>query len=309
MKCCTPTDPALLYDSERLPESWVYALVERKRSCGEFAKRWEIIDLDPASEKRHGGNLRYRCESQQTIRRKCIATAAVLPIYTTAYMVWHAVRAPLSALNVFFQTFEEFITQPSICTLGKLFASAPLQAARSFWLVVRAPFCSIAMQFTALYGIVRPLEGRKHSAAVERFWKMGAAYKDDFRRMESNENIHQFVWRACTAKDFPHPFYVAECFQPVGTLSDESVLSVRFSVERESHLPEEASFEDGGSHFAIPQEESSDPPPPQETESTWSLSSSSPEHESSAPQNCSPSLSESDDAQTRSSPPEEELAQ
>jgi hypothetical protein len=308
MNCCTPLDPELPPDSGHLPESWVYALVERRRGNGDFAKRWEIIDLDLAAEKRSGGNPRYRCDSLQTIRRKCLFAATFLPMYTAAYMVWHAVRAPLSALNVFFQTFEEFINQPTFYALVKLVFAAPLQAARCFWFVVRAPFCSIAMQFAAFYGIVRPLEGRKHSAAVERFWKMGAAYKDDFRRMESNENVHQFVWRACTAKDFPHPFYIAECFQPMGTLNDDSIVSVRFSTERESQNLE-ASFEGDESRSAIQQEESFDPPPLLDRESISHLSSSSPEHEWIASQNCFPSLSESDDEQTSSSLPEEAVAQ
>ena len=225
-------DPVLPF-CEPLPEKWTRALIERTRFNGERARRWEIIDLDPVAERLNGGNLRYPCESTRHIRAKCALASVGLPLYTMAYMVWHSVRTPLSSLYVFFQRFEIFITHPSKNVLLQIFLQPLKQLFGGLWLVARAPFYMIAMQSAALYGVVRPLEGRKQCGAVERLWKRGASFRQDFRNLSSNEDLRSFFWRACTSKDFEHPFYFAQCFQPYGTLNDPSVVLVRFSSDLE----------------------------------------------------------------------------
>lgn len=194
-----------------LPDRWAYAFVERRRSGGEIAGRWEIIDLDPASEKLNGGTPRYRSDGFGAIRCKCIAIAAVLPLYTVAYMTWHVARAPFTAISHFFQTVEEMLNRPS-CSVFVNLALSPLRhGMHRLWLAVRAPFCMIAMQSAALYGLVRPLEGRLLCGAAERYWRGTAPFTLDF-----------------------HSGYLARCFQPYGTLNEPSLVSVQFSIDRDS---------------------------------------------------------------------------
>lgn len=195
-----------------LPDRWAYAFIERQRKSGEVHGRWEIIDLDASSEKAHGGNLCYPNEGFSSIRRTCIAVTATLPLYGIAYAIWHTVRAPFSAISIFFYTVEEMLTRPSLGVLANLVRLPIHHVARSLWMVVRTPFCMLAMQSAALYGLINPLEGRQLCGAAERYWRGG---------------------EAPFALDF-HSGYLVKSFQPYGTLKDPSVVSVQFAVERSS---------------------------------------------------------------------------
>ncbi len=195
-----------------LPDRWAYAFIERQRTAGDVSGRWEIIDVDAASEKAHGSSLCYPNEAFGSIRRTCLVVAATLPIYGVAYAAWHLVRAPFSAVSIFFYNVEEMLTRPGLSVLANL-ARQPIQhIGYSLWMVVRTPFCMIAMQSAALYGLINPLEGRQLCGALERYWRGGEApFSLDF-----------------------HSGYLVKSFQPYGTLKDPSIVSVQFAVERSS---------------------------------------------------------------------------
>lgn len=182
-----------------LPERWAHAYVERRLQSGEVAGRWEIIDLE-------GNNHRYPSESYGSIRCTCLSAATVLPIYGTAYLVWHAVRAPLGAISTFFHTVEEMMTGPSISVFVGLFCRPVCHLAQGVWMAVRTPFYLITMESAALYGLVRPLEGRRCFASAERWWRGESPFALDF-----------------------HQNYMVRAFQPYGALNDSSVVSFRFA--------------------------------------------------------------------------------
>ncbi len=182
-----------------LPERWTHAYVERRLLSGEIAGRWEIIDLEE-------NNHRYPSEGYSSIRCTCLSAATVLPIYGTAYLVWHAVRAPLGAISTFFHTVEELMTRPSISLVGRLICLPVCHFAQGVWMAIRTPLFMIALESAALYGLVRPLEGRRCFASIERVWRGEPPFTLDF-----------------------HQNYLVRAFQPYGALNDPSVVSFQFS--------------------------------------------------------------------------------
>lgn len=188
-----------------LTDRWAHAFVERRGRAGEIVGRWEIIDLDGDLEKSHGSNLRYPSESYGSIRCTCLAALTILPPYGAAYMFWHTVRTPFSAVSIFFHTLEELLTRPRLSVFANLALLPIKHALKSVWMVVRTPIYILAMQSAALYGFVRPLEGRQYLASIEKRWRGSAPFELDFHRE-----------------------YLLKTFQPYGTLNDPSVVSVQF---------------------------------------------------------------------------------
>lgn len=226
------SNPSLIESAsfcEALPEHWAYALVQSKKEDGLLTKRWEMVNLNSqGKENCRDETYRYLCEPLKTIRWKCAGVASILPMYTVAYMIWHAVRTPLSSLHVFFQCFEDVLTEPSFKAFTHLALEAPKQLVKSLWLVVRSPLFMLAMQSAALYGIAVPVEGRRVCGVIEKKWKGGLPLERDVGFKQRSEDAYHFFWRACTSADFSDAFYLAECFQPLGSLNDPSVVSVEF---------------------------------------------------------------------------------
>ncbi len=186
-----------------LPDRCAHAYVERRIGSQETAGRWEMIDLD--------SNLRYRSESYSAIRCNCLCAGAVLPFYGVAYMVWHAVRSPFSAISIFFHTFEEMLTRPSFCVLANLIILPVKHILWSIWKVASTPIYLLALESAALAGLFKPLEGRQYFGAIEKCWRGNPPFAYDF-----------------------HSNYLVAAFQSYGALDDPSVLSVQFSACRGS---------------------------------------------------------------------------
>ncbi len=87
MSSAQSISPANLYGS--LPQGWGYAFVQMKN--GDRGK-WEAIEV--------GAHFsRYRLDSPNAIRIKCLAIVAVLPVYTAARIVFLAIQGPLLSLK------------------------------------------------------------------------------------------------------------------------------------------------------------------------------------------------------------------
>src|SRR5579872_6099400 len=129
------------YAVERLPPGWATADVTLRHTDGRLTHRTEIIDL------RSTPNNRYLHEPVAMIAFKCfLLFAAKVPLYFLVYSAYQILRTPIVA-----------ILHLSSTALVK-----------EIWAIARIPFYFIALELAALYGILKPLEGRALFNELER---------------------------------------------------------------------------------------------------------------------------------------------
>jgi hypothetical protein len=140
----------------------------------------------------------YWADSRCVVAAKCLAIQFFNPLYTLGKMTWHLGHLPVAALK------------------GRALSW-------DLWQLVRSPLYGVAVQLTALYGILCPYEGRKREAQVEFAWQGGVSYREDFRKTKYPKEVSG--WEACWrgAHD-AQAFYLAYCFQVRGNLRDPHII-------------------------------------------------------------------------------------
>ena len=188
------------YPEERLPSGWVYADVSfMRKSTGQIEKRIEIIDLRKETLK--SGALRYLQEPMQVIAVKCAGLFVLLTPYFFAYAAFQLIRLP-------------------VATLIQL---SPSVFCRQIWKIVQIPFYFVALEFSALYGIFKPLEGR----AWFGFWE--SCLHDGKNRSAAiryEKTFHSFSdllwlgWKELSSERTLESLFLAFCMQPIGKSTD-----------------------------------------------------------------------------------------
>lgn len=125
------------YPREILPTTWANAEVTILGKRSNEKKRLEIIDLRTGT--------RYRHEPMNMTACKCALLWLAVPLYGIAFFFVHLIRTPIEAIrNRSLSVLTEGISK-----------------------IVKAPFYILAMELSAIYGVFKPLEGRKHFAYYE----------------------------------------------------------------------------------------------------------------------------------------------
>lgn len=211
-------DP-LNFPIETLPSGWATALVPFTHRNGQKEQRIEIINLKTG--------IRYTHEPMIHTAIKCFELLIGTPIYLMGYVGWQIMTAPLKAAGTVLHSLSKFFTPSKKHTFARFAADVFLEApgcfVRAFWAIVRAPFHAIAMEFAALYGVFRPLEGKVLVGKIEKSWHHPRTRRDDLFR-SANPDDPSILLRALADKDFPHTFFLAYCMQPLGKLSDPHIL-------------------------------------------------------------------------------------
>jgi len=95
--------------------------------------------------------------------------------------------------------------------------------------IVRAPFYALAMQFASVYGIFAPRNGRKVLAKIEKNWNFNQSIKKDFRQYYKNISrpFYEVLFDIFLERKQGVVFYLAPCFQPLGSLKDRHIIDYR----------------------------------------------------------------------------------
>jgi hypothetical protein len=165
---------------EVLPDGWANASVSLQGK----EPRYEIINLET--------HTRYHQEPLSVIAIKCFGLfLVVLPMYFLFYTALHLARLPVVTIV----------------------NGSPTAFFKQIWHLVQLPFYFIALEFSALWGIFRPLEGRALFATVEKRLHGGKDTHSAINRKDEIRWLEQ-TWRALSRKENPETFYLAYCMQP-----------------------------------------------------------------------------------------------
>lgn len=227
MGCCPILSIVEHPKIEALPEGWKTVELTFRHRDGKRQSRLEIIDPKQG---------RWMHEQMGITAMKCLMLLAGIPIYLALTIAWHAFRTPITFTATLIGSFVKLVCHPDGEHLKQFLVGAPLALIQGMWNIVRAPFYAIAMEFAALYGVFRPIEGRVFVSQVERKWHGVDRTKD--ARFQDPDLDPKFVLKAVGDKDFDHVWFLAFCMQPYGTLTDGHIdpQSIR-TQEPESEPP------------------------------------------------------------------------
>jgi hypothetical protein len=166
---------------EQLPPGWAYAAIPKEGQTVYYA----IVDRRDKENP-----VFYLNEQMMVTSLKCMGLLIKIFPYGFGFVTLHLIRAPLALFY-----------HQSLSAFGK-----------EVWEVVRAPFYCIALEFAALYGIFKPLEGRALFASLEKSLHDGKNRKD---RVEYNKSALDSTdaWDALLLKENQKTLFIAFCFQ------------------------------------------------------------------------------------------------
>lgn len=193
-------------DFETLPPDWGYAEVTIRHGNGDVsAPRLEVIDLRSQTF--------YLPDSMALIAFKCAALFWIgIPLYMGAYTAFHLLRLPLA-------------------TIWNL---SPKVFYKELWTLVRIPFYLIALEFAALYGLFKPLEGRALVGRIENSLHDGKGRQSDCRKKELP--LLLLIEQSFIEKENKHPFFLAFCMQSLGRKGDPHIVDVTLLPNPSSRL-------------------------------------------------------------------------
>lgn len=184
------------YPLEKLPVGWANARVTLEHKGGEIETRVEIIDLKTGT--------RYLQEPMPMIALKCAGLfALLLPPYLLIYTLFQIIRTPIATVvNLSLTVFVKQI-----------------------WSIVRIPFYAAALEFAALYGVFRPLEGRAL------FGKFQSDFHDGKTRRQAEQHLKKtesdFLWKALSLREPETAFFAGYCMAPIGQRNDAHIKQVQ----------------------------------------------------------------------------------
>jgi len=203
---------------EALPNGWATYAVTFLHRNGIKETRYEIVDLKTKN--------RYYHEPMSMTALKCFELVLGLPIFLATYIGWNIIRTPLVAVATVLVSLGRWISHPNktqfVQLLKDIAWTAPKCILQGIWTVVRAPFYVIAMEFAALYGIFRPIEGKKILGDLQLALHQRPR-THDVRYQDPNLDP-MFILKAIADKDFDKTFYIAFCMLPLGKLDDSHIV-------------------------------------------------------------------------------------
>ena len=187
------------YPLEALPDGWANAIVTFKHRDGELCWRFEIINLK--------SNKRYLQEPMWLIAAKCFTLFfAVLPVYFLLYTMAQLVRLPFA----------------SIANLSLVLFC------KEIWTVIRTPFYFVALDFAALYGVFKPLEGRVLLGEIESLLHDGKGRRQSESYQKIQRPFGALCWDFLVQKELKTTQFIAFCMQPIGRTDDPHIVNVDF---------------------------------------------------------------------------------
>lgn len=183
---------------EQLPEGWQNAEVMFRRSNQtSVTRRFEILELSTMT--------RYPQEPLNMIALKCFGLFLIVQLlYFLIYSTLHFIRLFLvPVVNL-----------------------SPLAFFKEAWKIVQIPFLYIAMEFAALYGVIRPLEGRVFLGQVEQILHDGKGRRQAVQYEKTPRSYFEYFKEALFEEDPQHAFFVGFCMQPLGSTRDPHLISV-----------------------------------------------------------------------------------
>jgi hypothetical protein len=228
-----PQKPTRTSDTEKAQEAFYRIRIQKLDEKG-AVRFFNVKDLETGevigtkSEfsslvDRSTGDLYYD-EEAWVVWGKCVALTVGIPLYALGTVAWHLIRTPIVVKLTLFNALREWpsATEKMREKLFEDLTHIPCEIAAGIWGIVKTPFYAIAMEASALVGLVNPHLGRKWVAAVEHAWHDNISIKHSFVTIppRPEEGCCEACFKDLT---FNKPFYLAGCFQVRGNLSDKRI--------------------------------------------------------------------------------------
>jgi hypothetical protein len=92
--------------------------------------------------------------------------------------------------------------------------------------IVKAPIFGFGMQLAAFFTIFFPDVGRKFIGVIERKWNHNKELQFDIiKNHHGQKYLLKFFWDTLINRDKNVVFYLAPCFQSIGSLKDKNIVS------------------------------------------------------------------------------------
>ncbi len=191
-----------------------------------LVKRVEVIDLNTMK--------RYKKDSMQSLAIKAFLVFLFNPILLFLKIAFN-----------FFQMGFDFAKVTIDSSLDMAFAIKDRKLLKIFEIyiisridfikyiaedviaIVKAPFYALGIQIASLYTIFFPSSGRKFIGDIERSWNNNKSLKHDYRYNKETQNkpLYKVLWNIFLKRDESVVFYLAPCFQTLGSLKDKDIVS------------------------------------------------------------------------------------
>jgi hypothetical protein len=135
---------------------------------------------------------------------KCFLVLIAFPFYSAGVMATHLVRC---------------ITLVSYNLYQKDFSESLLSLSQEIVAVVKVPFYGLAIEFSAILGLLLPLPMRSLIASLERDWS-GSEKKDSFFRIKDQNEKDEKLKNYFINRHSKLTIFLAHCFQPLGKLNN-----------------------------------------------------------------------------------------
>jgi len=199
-----------------------------KLKDNQLVKRTEIIDLNTLE--------RYRDDTVGSMARKACLVFFFNPILLVCKLSFNVLQMGFDFAKVTIDSTIEMakdIRDMDIIKICETYLLSRVDLVRylgeDIVFIVRAPFYAIAMQFASVYGIFDPNNGRKMLAKIEKNWNFNMSVKKDYRynvKMISRP-FYKSLFDIFLNRRQDVAFYLAPCFQPLGSLKDRDIIDYR----------------------------------------------------------------------------------
>lgn len=180
---------------ETLPPGWNNARVTYSWH-GKEKRKIQILD------SRSG--MLYMQEPMAITAFKCFLLTFAVPFYFVGYTLLHLLRLPLVTL----------------CNCS------PVAFFKQLWKIVKIPFHWIGMQFAALYGIFKPLEGRAVFGKVEKSLHDGKSRLEAVGYWKIRFSCSKFFWMTLLNRQITHSLFIGFCMQSLAKIPDRRITRV-----------------------------------------------------------------------------------
>jgi hypothetical protein len=172
----------------------------------------------------------YMYEENYITSVKCFLLTLGIPFYTLGKMCWFACKAPIEmtalTIDAFTKTgnrfysgkFNEGLTElrNGVTQVGESFADGLFE-------LVKAPLFGLGAELAAVYGIFRAPFGKRAESLIEHAWQKGVTYKEVARGVQARQGEHCLQSFINDIRE-SHPFYLAQCFQERGHISNPRLI-------------------------------------------------------------------------------------
>ncbi|NGX28466.1 MAG: hypothetical protein K940chlam1_00647 [Candidatus Anoxychlamydiales bacterium] len=191
-------------------------------------KNIEVIDKNSLE--------RYRKLSMFEIARKTLFIFCANPIVLIFKMSFNVVQMGFDFIKVNVDSTIDMardLSQNKIIKMCETYLISRIDLVKylieDIICIVRAPFYALALQLACPFSLLFPNQTRRVIAKIEKSWNYNMNVRFDFKKTKevTKKSLWQSVIDILYYKKQYIAFYIAPCFQPIGSLKDKNVRSFK----------------------------------------------------------------------------------